>query len=53
MKNSCRKQAKTHLEFDHDFEAKMVPTIVENQAEADTGGHGRALLFAAECGDLR
>ena len=44
---------KKELGFDHDFEAKMVPTIVENQAEADRGGHGRALLFAVECGDSR
>ena len=33
MKNSCRKQAKTQLEFDHDFEAKIMHQIVENRAK--------------------
>ena len=32
MKNSFRKQAKTQLEFDHDFEAKMMQKMVEHRA---------------------
>ena len=35
MKNQCRKQVKKQRQFDHDFEAKMVPRIDENLAQIE------------------
>ena len=49
MKNRCRKQAKTQLEFDHDFEAKMVPKIVENRAKIDPKSMKKGSRYTVTC----
>ena len=35
MRNQCRKQVKKQRQFDHDFEAKMVPKIDENRVQIE------------------
>ena len=49
MKNRCPKQAKTQLEFDHDFEAKIVPKIIEHRAKIDPKSMKKGSRYTVTC----